>query len=83
MMRNKSRKYIASQKENYRPVFDYILSSVESVLDVNKPLRITGGDHYDLTNPYGVAACLVCYFYSIEPPFYAYLNRAINGLDEK
>lgn len=36
-----------------------------------------------MTNPYSKAACLTLFFYSIEPPFYAYLNKAIRCRDPK
>lgn len=70
------------QKQIYRQVFDYVVQCV-GLADPDEPFRIDGGGEQDLANPYSKAACLTLFFYSIEPPFYAYLNKAIRSRDPK
>ena len=43
-------------------------------IEVDKPLRLGGGGETDLFNPMGTAVAFLMYLYSIEPPFYYYLN---------
>ena len=77
--RGQSRENIDAVKENYKKVFDFMLHSVNCP-DVDLPLigqydKRTGSD-VDLFNPDGKAVCLILYLYTLEPPFYYYLNKA-------
>lgn len=63
----------------------YLLDS-ENYPDVNKPLVINKHSRkkdYDLWNPKGRALCLIMYLFSIEPPFYAGLNKACRNKEEE
>ena len=59
-----------------------IIEEIE-INEIDEPFKDSGGDQKDLTNPYSKSACLILFLYSIEPPFYAYLNRAIRSHDSK
>lgn len=61
-------------KRNYQWAFMFIILSTE--FDVNKQLT-----KEDFTDPLGVVVSIILYIYSMEPPFYAQMNKAIRELD--
>ena len=63
-------------KEECREVFEFILYSVDYA-DVDKPIK-----YEECCDPNSVVVCLVLYLYSIEPPFYAYINKACKEQDK-
>ena len=66
-------------KGNYKRVFDFILHSTDCD-EVDQPLigqfDKRQDNDIDLFNPNSKAVCLILYLYSIEPPFYYYINKA-------
>ena len=81
-MQSRPKQYGDQMKDFYLKVFDYIIEAID-LKDPNKPFKTSGGDDMDLTNPYGKAACIILYLYSLEPPFYAVMNQAIKNRDRK
>lgn len=53
----------------------------KSGIEVDKPLKLGGGGETDLFNPMSTAVAFLMYLYSIEPPFYYYLNQAFINRD--
>lgn len=65
-------------------MFDFLLEDINYV-DAYQPLVVDKDDRKDdndLWNPKGRAVCLILYLYSMEPPFYAGLNKACRNKDD-
>lgn len=64
-------------KDGYKEVFDWLLDTMRQLgVEVDKPLKLGGGGETDLFNPMSCAVAFLAYIYTIEPPFYYYVNRA-------
>lgn len=72
---------IQDTKNSYAEVFTQLLKFIE-IPGKDKPLKL--GDHSDLDlhNPNSVVVAFLCYLYSIEPPFYFYVNQACMQRDK-
>ena len=67
-------------KRNYKMVFMKILEFA-GITDIHEPLQYSETEENGLYNPEGRAVMLILWLYSIEPPFYSYLNKAMRKLD--
>ena len=68
-------KLIDETKLGYKEVFKFIIDTL-NLPDIDKPLKLGGGGELDLYNPMSTAVALLMYLYTIEPPFYFYVNQA-------
>jgi len=53
------------------------------VQDIYEPMKYSETEDNGLYNPEGPALMLMLWLYSIEPPFYSDLNKAMRYLDQK
>ena len=67
-------------KRQYQMIFNKILEFV-GIQDAKEPLQYSETEDNGLYNPDGRAVMLILWLYSIEPPFYSYLNKAMQTLD--
>lgn len=51
------------------------------IKEPNEPLQYSETEDNGLYNPDGRAVMLILWLYSIEPPFYSFLNKAMRKLD--
>lgn len=73
---DESKRYLLRHlKFYYARVFAAVFDSME-FSDIDRPFEETDDEEYGLNNPGSKAVCLVMWLYSIEPPFYAYVNKA-------
>lgn len=61
-------------------VFDSILKMFEFD-DVETNLTNNNDKNTGLWNPTSPACCMIIWLYSIEPPFYSYVNEAVRTDD--
>lgn len=67
-------------KKQYKMVFDKILE-FSGIENTHEPLQYSETEDNGLYNPDGRAVMLIVWLYSIEPPFYSFLNKAMRKLD--
>lgn len=63
-------------KDSYKWAFMFMILSVDFD-DIERPLT-----KEDFVDPYGKVVSIIMYLHSIEPPFYAELNKASRSLDK-
>lgn len=71
---------IIFMKRQYQMVFNKILE-FSGLKDIKEPLQYSETEDNGLYNPEGRATMLILWLYSIEPPFYSYLNKAMRTLE--
>lgn len=69
-LKSRGQEFRKTVKDECKEVFEFILHSVQHP-DVDKSIK-----YEECCDPNSKVVCLVLYLYSIEPPFYAYINKA-------
>ena len=72
---------LPSVMSTYRRVFDTILTLV-AFSDPDKKFNMSYRDEYDLCNPESKACYSMVWMYSLEPPLYYMLNKAMRSKDK-
>ena len=68
---------MAQAQEDAKSIFEYILAC-SGIENVKEPIT-----YEDLWEPKSKVVCLILYLYTIEPPFYAEINRAVRLRDKE
>jgi len=72
----------------YEDVFDYFFNTLK-MIGPHEPLTAKFDPHNrqpvvnSLFDPCSKAACLILWLFSIEPPFYKFINVSVIGFDEQ
>ena len=75
-MKDKPELKINQAKEDAKTIFDYILKC-SGIEKIKEPIQ-----YEDLWDPESKIVCLILYLYTIEPPFYAEINKAVRLRDK-